>query len=64
MIVNLTLKQHFIFLKMYRTQAVSFILQQESNKNHFACHPLVFRLGNSLTSAQTKQVKYGRLPLG
>ena len=41
---------------MYRTQAISFILQQESNKINFACHPLVFRLGNSLTSAQIKQV--------
>ena len=64
MIVHVTLKQLFIFFKMYRTQAVSFILQQESNKIHFACHPLVFRLGNSMTSAQRKQVRYDRLPLG
>ena len=43
---------------------VSIILQQKSNKIRFACRLLVFRLGNSLTSAQRKQVRYDRLPLG
>ena len=64
MIVHLTLKQLFIFpKKCIELKLLSSILQQESNKINFACRLLVFRLGNSLSSAQRKQVRYDRLPL-